>query len=69
MFQGYKTFLGIFLAAAPTLANLLGYDIGSTFSDEFPKAVEDVVTIVGLCVALYGRLVAQSPGWLAKRDF
>ncbi len=65
--NGYKTYIGILVALIPTVANLLGYDVSDSFSGEFEKSAEDVVTIVGLVLAFYGRAVATAPGWFAKR--
>jgi hypothetical protein len=64
--QGLKTLIGIFIAAVPTVLSLAGYDVAVGFSDEAVKLLEDGVTIIGLCIAFYGRLVAQAPGWFAK---
>ena len=64
---GYKTYLGLIVALLPTMASLIGYDVVPSFSDDFPKLAEEAVTIIGLCIAFYGRAVATVPGWFAKK--
>lgn len=65
---GYKTILGALIAAVPTLAALFGFDVAPGFSEEANAAVTDILTLIGAAIAIYGRLVAQTPGWLIKKD-
>lgn len=67
MMKGYKTYLGLLVAAVPTLAGLFGFDVLPTFSEQFVETAERIITVVGLGIAAYGRLVAVVPGWFAKR--
>lgn len=65
--SGSKTLIGILIAAIPNVAQLFGYEVAAGFSDEASQAVNEIITIIGLAFATYGRLVAQAPGWLAKK--
>lgn len=67
MLNGYRTYTGLLVALVPTLANLFGYDVSTTFSEDFGKILEDFLTLVGLAMAFYGRAVAEVPGFLVKR--
>ncbi len=67
MLSGYKTYIGLLVAAVPTVASLFGYDTSPSFQDDFTHAAEDIVTVAGLIIALYGRLYATAPGWFAKK--
>jgi hypothetical protein len=65
--NGYKTYVGIAIAAAPTIAHLFGYQVLPAFGEQLPEIVDSIVQLIGLSIALYGRLVATVPGWLARR--
>ena len=67
MIAGYKTFIGAFLAVSPVIANMLGYNLSVNFGQEAGLALGDIITLIGGAIAVYGRLKAQSPGWLSKR--
>lgn len=67
MFQGYRTYVGILIAVAPTIANIFGYEVTTAFGEQFPVAVDSVMQLIGSAIAVYGRLKADTPGWLAKR--
>lgn len=67
MFSGYRTFIGLAIAAVPTFAGLFGFDVAPGFTEQATEAVTEFVTMVGLAVAFYGRLKAQAPGWLIKK--
>jgi hypothetical protein len=67
MMNGYKTILGSLIAATPAFANLMGFDVAPGFGEEATAILMDVITIVGVAIAIYGRLVAQAPGWFAKK--
>lgn len=59
---GSKTVWGVVIAALPTVAGLFGYQITDVAS--FAAGAEDVVnqvtTLVGSVLAIYGRAVATS---------
>lgn len=64
--DGKKTYIGILVAAAPTVAGFFGYDITVQGAGELGGAlgliltnVETVIEAVGLLVAAYGRLVTR----------
>lgn len=65
--NGYRTFIGLAIAAVPNIAALLGFDTAPGFGEQATEITEAIITIIGLGVALYGRLVATAPGWFAKK--
>ena len=65
--NGAKTYLGLLIAALPTVANLLGYDVSANFSAEAEEVLTDLITLVGLAFAFYARSVATVPGWFSRR--
>lgn len=67
LMNGYKTYIGILVAAVPTIAHLFGYEVTESFAGQFTSLADLLVQIVGLCFAAYGRAVAESPGWLVKK--
>ena len=67
MLNGYKTYIGIFVAVAPNLFGLLGYDVTPAFGEEFTEVATQVITLVGALIAVYGRSVAKAEGWLVKQ--
>lgn len=64
--QGYKTYLGLAIALAPTVAHLFGYRVTPELSSQLPDIADTLVQLFGLAFATYGRLVATVPGWFAK---
>jgi hypothetical protein len=67
MLNGYKTYVGLIIAAIPNVAHLFGYETLPGFSEQAAEVVDSFITVTGLVVALYGRLVAQVPGWFAPK--
>lgn len=65
--NGLKTYTGLIIAAIPTIASAFGFDTATGFSQEAAELVESAMTIIGLGIAFYGRLVAVVPGWFAKK--
>lgn len=66
MMSGYKTYLGILIALAPTIAHLFGYQLAPEFSTKVPEFADTVVQILGLILAAYGRAKAEIPGLLVR---
>lgn len=66
--SGSKTYIGLFVALIPTVASLFGYDVSATFNEDFTKLAEELVVLVGIAIAFYGRSVATAPGLLVKKD-
>lgn len=64
--NGLKTFLGIAITVAPMVATLFGYHTSPSFTGDATEVSAAVVSLVGAALALYGRLVANTPGWFAK---
>lgn len=65
--NGRKTYIGIAVALLPTLAGFFGFDVTSAFHAQFAPLVEELFVLFGSAIAVYGRMSAQSPGWLAKK--
>lgn len=66
MFEGKKTYIGLFVAALPTLVGFLGYNIGPEGASELSGIlgplvdnVEEVIVSVGLLIGWYGRKVTK----------
>lgn len=55
-----KTIWGLLIAAAPTVAQLFGYQLGANFATEAAATVDQVVQLAGLAFATYGRLKANT---------
>jgi len=68
MLTGYKTMIGAVIAATPSIAALFGYDVSESFAGEASSLVDAIITLVGAAIAVYGRLVAETPGWFAKKQ-
>lgn len=66
--NGFKTYIGLLVALAPTLAHLFGYEVTPSFGAQFPVLLDSVVQIGGLAFAAYGRAVAETPGWFSKSE-
>lgn len=64
--NGYKTYLGAFLALAPSLASLFGFELSPLFSEQFSALLAEIITVVGAILAIYGRARAETPGWLGR---
>lgn len=65
--NGLKTYIGIIIAVAPTLASLFGFNLSPTFGDQFTAAATDIITLLGAGLAIYGRLKAEVPGWWVRK--
>ncbi len=59
------TIIGIFVAAAPTIAGIFGFNIDSATNLEIgdiltmgAEAIEDLITLGGSLLAIYGRIRA-----------
>lgn len=65
--DGKKTYIGILVAATPTIAGLFGYNISVEGAGELGGILENVmvnietvIETVGLMIAAYGRIVTKS---------
>jgi Flp pilus assembly protein TadB len=67
MLDGAKTLIGVLIAALPTLATLLGYDTSPDLTGDLTEIGAGIMTIIGVGVAIYGRIVANGPMWFTKR--
>lgn len=65
--SGLKTYIGIVIALAPTVAGFFGYTVTENFGAELPELADQWMTVIGLAIAAYGRSVATAPGWFSKR--
>jgi hypothetical protein len=64
--EGKKTYIGIFIAAAPTVAGFFGYDLSVEGATELGGILGDMltnidglVTLGGTLIAAYGRVVTK----------
>jgi hypothetical protein len=64
--EGLKTYIGLAVTVAPLVLSLFGYAPTPAFNEQFPEAVMGIISIAGAIFAAYGRLKAQTPGWLAS---
>lgn len=53
MLQGYKTYIGIAIAALFALAGMLGISVPA--ADELPAWLDNILALVALAFAAYGR--------------
>ena len=67
MLNGSKTYIGLIVALLPTVAHLFGYEVTAAFSTEFSEVADQLMQLVGLGIAFYGRAAATAPGWIAKQ--
>ena len=67
MLKGYKTIIGALIAATPVLASLCGYSVSGAFAGEASQAIDQIITLIGTGLAIYGRMVAVAPGWFSKQ--
>jgi len=61
MLDGYKTLIGIAVAALAQVAGLLGVEF------DVLGVTNSIATLAALGLALYGRLAASRPGPLVKK--
>ena len=61
MLEGYRTLIGICVAALAQVAGMLGIEF------DVLGVTNSILTLAALALALYGRLAASRPGPLAKR--
>ena len=66
--DGFKTYIGIIVAVAPSVANLFGFTLAPTFGEEFTHLAAELITLAGAVFAFYGRAKAVTPGWIARRN-
>lgn len=66
--NGYKTYIGIVIALIPTVVSLFGYSVSSDFSTQANVLSDDLITLLGLAIAFYGRSVASLPGLFVKKQ-
>lgn len=68
MLEGYKTLIGLFLSFGAQAAKLSGHDLGDVgpLTDAINTSVADLVSLSGMVLALYGRIVAKTPVGGAK---
>lgn len=65
--SGYRTYIGLIVAAVPTIAGIFGFDTAANFTPEVTELFEQLLTLIGLGIAFYGRAKATVPGWFAKK--
>lgn len=65
--NGYKTLVGLAIAAIPNIATMFGFDTAPSFQGDATELVSAIIQVGGLLFALYGRLVATVPGWFTRK--
>lgn len=65
--NGYRTYIGLIVALVPTVAHMFGYTVTPEFTEQFPDLADQLVQLVGLAFAFYGRAKATVPGFLAPK--
>jgi hypothetical protein len=65
--SGMNTYVGLLVAIAPVVLSLFGIAPTPSFNEQLPNTIAEVVQIIGLLYAFYGRATAQVPGWFAKK--
>lgn len=63
MLTGWKTLIGLAIAAIGQSAKMAGIDMGDLdpLTDAIGTSLDNMLVLVGLVVAAYGRLVAKTP--------
>jgi hypothetical protein len=64
--EGYRTYIGILVTVAPLALSLFGFTPTPAFNEQFPEAVMGIISLIGAAFATYGRLKAQTAGWLVE---
>lgn len=59
MLKGFKTYLGIGIAALPQIAPALGLTVSGDDAALISQAVDSIITTIGLILAAYGRFVTK----------
>lgn len=59
MMNGFKTYTGIIVAAAPTIASLFGYEMTTEGQGVLSDNLDKILELCGLLYATYGRFVAN----------
>lgn len=59
--NGTTTITGILLSLSPLIANMFGYDTSPNFQGDVTELIAAAVSIIGACVATYGRVKAKGP--------
>lgn len=67
MLNGYKTYVGLIITAAPLVAHLFGYQLTESFAGQFAGLADAIFSLIGTAIATYGRAKTEVPGWLARR--
>ena len=58
--NGFKTYTGIIVAAAPTIVGFFGYDMTSEGQGILSDNLDKIIELCGLLYATYGRLVTKT---------
>lgn len=64
---GGKTYTGIIVVLVPVIASMFGYDVREVFPVEVARFGTELITLIGACIAFYGRWAAKTPAWFSKK--
>lgn len=59
MMNGFKTYIGIAVAVAPTLASLFGYEMTIEGQETLSANLNEIAVMIGGMIAAYGRFKAK----------
>ena len=67
--EGSKTYIGLAIAFAPSVATVFGYETSPNFEGDATELLSALVQLIGTAIAVYGRFVAKGPTLLKKKSF
>ena len=66
MLEGKKTYVGIAIAIIPVIGRLFGYEATAEFQDGATIIINDLVSLVGMIIATYGRAKTNGTSLFTK---
>lgn len=64
--EGSKTYIGLAIAFAPSIATMFGYQTSPNFEGDATELLSALVQLIGTAIAVYGRFVAKGPTLVTK---
>lgn len=64
--SGFRTYIGVIVAISPSIAHLFGFTLSDSFGQEFSDLAGEIITLIGGGIAIYGRAMAKTKGWIVK---
>lgn len=66
--EGSRTYLGLAIAFAPSVATMFGYETSPNFEGDATELLAALVQLIGTALAVYGRFVAKGPTLFTKKS-